>query len=350
MREGSSVWLRAVLAMASVAAALALAPSMAHAEGTYVALGDSVGTGAGASNSSKGYVGLLHSALAANASVTTLSNHSEGGASSLSIRTGGQLANAIGVINDPTDTKYVTIDIGGNDLLGGGCSNNWDTCSFRSNFSQTLDDLLAALSGDPGTETLATMAYYNPGSGLGNATEESYDLELLGTNKTLNATDTGADIGLNDVILQESQSRGLPMANPYQRFKDGGQAFIANDELHPNDSGYAAIAAAFCDVVAAMCATAPPPPAGDADPPQTTLTKSPRRKSSKRRVRFAFSSNEAGSTFECRLDDSRFEACASPLRERVKRGRHRFLVRAVDAAGNVDPSPATVRFRVKRKR
>ena len=59
-----------------------------------------------------------------------------------------------------------------------------------------------------------------------------------------------------------------------------------------------------------------------------------------RSARFVFSS-EANTRFECRVDDAAFEACASPvdLADLVD-GVHVFEVRAIDAAGNVDPTPA----------
>ncbi len=85
--------------------------------------------------------------------------------------------------------------------------------------------------------------------------------------------------------------------------------------------------------------------------PQTTITKRPRRRTRKRTARFAFGSTEAGSSFECRLDRAAFASCSGPVKyTRLKRGGHRFEVRAIDAAGNVDPSPAAAAFRVKRKR
>ena len=56
---------------------------------------------------------------------------------------------------------------------------------------------------------------------------------------------------------------------------------------------------------------------------------------------FEFWSNEAGSTFECRLDDQPFGACTSPTTySNLALGRHLFEVRATDLVGNTDPTPA----------
>jgi len=92
------------------------------------------------------------------------------------------------------------------------------------------------------------------------------------------------------------------------------------------------------------------PPAetpADTDPPQTTITKHPRKRSTKRKAKLRFSSDEPNSTFECRFDRRAFKPCASPRKyKHLEFERHRFAVRAADAAGNVDPSPAKARFRV----
>jgi hypothetical protein len=87
---------------------------------------------------------------------------------------------------------------------------------------------------------------------------------------------------------------------------------------------------------------------GTVNRPQTTITEGPKKKSTKRRVKIAFESDEPRSTFKCKLDKGAFEACESPFKARVKRGRHRFAVFAVDADGNEDQSPAEIRFKVKR--
>jgi hypothetical protein len=61
-------------------------------------------------------------------------------------------------------------------------------------------------------------------------------------------------------------------------------------------------------------------------------------------------SSEAGAHFQCKLDAGAFTACSSPLPLKLKKGRHTFSVRAIDAAGNVDPSPATATIKVAVKK
>lgn len=97
----------------------------------------------------------------------------------------------------------------------------------------------------------------------------------------------------------------------------------------------------------------PPSPPPDLTPPQTRILHRPPRtvftRLRRRTVGFAFASNEAGSTFRCRLDRGRFQPCRSPRRYSVRLGRHVMRVFAVDAAGNRDPTPATARFRLRRR-
>jgi hypothetical protein len=99
-------------------------------------------------------------------------------------------------------------------------------------------------------------------------------------------------------------------------------------------------------------------PPADTTAPDTTFTRVPKNKvktfSRRADVLFEFVSSEPGSTFACSLDGRAFAACDSPHVFKVKAKRrkakkHEFAVRATDAAGNVDPTPATDEFKVKRK-
>lgn len=80
--------------------------------------------------------------------------------------------------------------------------------------------------------------------------------------------------------------------------------------------------------------------------PATQLKKHPAKLTKKRKAKFTFTSNEVGSRFECKLDRKSFRACASPYKKKVKVGKHRFQVRAVDAQGKADPTPAVFAWRV----
>jgi RNA polymerase sigma factor (sigma-70 family) len=62
---------------------------------------------------------------------------------------------------------------------------------------------------------------------------------------------------------------------------------------------------------------------------------------------FRFSTGNAQAVFECRLDDGEYRRCKSPLTLRgVPDGDHKLFVRAADAAGNRDRSPAIERWTV----
>jgi sugar lactone lactonase YvrE len=84
-------------------------------------------------------------------------------------------------------------------------------------------------------------------------------------------------------------------------------------------------------------------------PPETTITKRPPNKSKRRRAKFKFVASRPTATFQCKLDQRPFRSCSSPHKlRRLKRGGHVFKVRAVDATGNADPSPARDKFKIKR--
>ncbi len=80
----------------------------------------------------------------------------------------------------------------------------------------------------------------------------------------------------------------------------------------------------------------------DTTPPDTTITGGPSGNNNPSTATFTFTSNEAGATFQCKLDTGSFSACSTPKTYTgLARGSHSFQVRAVDAAGNTDATPAT---------
>lgn len=88
-----------------------------------------------------------------------------------------------------------------------------------------------------------------------------------------------------------------------------------------------------------------PPP--DTTPPDTTITTGPPAVTSDATPTFEFSADEAGSSFECSIDEAVIESCTSPrTTDPLADGGHVFAVRATDPAGNTDPTAATQGFTV----
>ncbi len=85
-----------------------------------------------------------------------------------------------------------------------------------------------------------------------------------------------------------------------------------------------------------------PPPPGDTTAPETSIGSGPSGATTATGASFGFSASESGSTFACKLDSGSWAACTSPKSySGLALGAHQFSVRATDAAGNVDASPAT---------
>jgi subtilisin family serine protease len=84
----------------------------------------------------------------------------------------------------------------------------------------------------------------------------------------------------------------------------------------------------------------------DTTAPETAISSGPSGPTRFASVSFAFTGGR-GATFECRLDTGAWTACASPASYNgLGDGPHVFAVRATDAVGNTDATPATRSFTV----
>jgi hypothetical protein len=80
----------------------------------------------------------------------------------------------------------------------------------------------------------------------------------------------------------------------------------------------------------------------DLSAPDTSITSGPEGSVPIASASFAFTSSEAGASFQCALDGAAWAACTSPQSfTGLAQGQHTFAVRARDVAGHDDPSPAT---------
>ncbi len=263
---GLSLLSAAMLAVAlMLAAGVSGAPKRASGAlqgGLYVALGDSITAGNGASSVFKSWVELYYGYLQTNGSgVTDLRNSGRAGATSTDLRN-GQLGPAVAAINASSDTKAVTISIGLNDVAPGGqiydpnCPTaNAPTCPLAGNLRAILAALNTTLPTDPGDETVQLMEFYNPD--IGTQSESATRQLLLGSDGKVDCSGTGAALGVNDLIHCISIEQGATPIDVLPIFDAAGEAFLAPDHRHPNDAGHLAIANAFGG---AATPTAPPPP------------------------------------------------------------------------------------------
>lgn len=86
----------------------------------------------------------------------------------------------------------------------------------------------------------------------------------------------------------------------------------------------------------------------DTTPPETSIGTKPSDPSDSSTATFTYSSNEPGSTFECKLDAGALAGCDAGgiAYAGLGAGQHTFQVRATDPSGNTDPSPAGYTFNV----
>src|SRR4029453_14409542 len=80
----------------------------------------------------------------------------------------------------------------------------------------------------------------------------------------------------------------------------------------------------------------------DATPPDTTITQQPAGGSADTSPDFRFTATQADATFECQLDGGGGGGGSAPKHyPSLSESTHTFQVRAIDPAGNVDPTPAS---------
>ena len=239
----------------------------------YLALGDSLAEGVGASEPDEtGYVPLVHEDLRgsldcdqgadAECPELGLENLGRAGATTTTLLR-DQVPVAVKVIearngdgDSGNDVEVISVDIGGNDAFGvypvcaggvtAGCIE-----AVRAMFatvSRNLATALTELRDAAGPETrIFVMTHYNALIGCERAAAAPIaDLLLEGG--------AGLPVGLNDLIRDRAEEIGAGVAETYGRLGPGD--LVGGDDcLHPVDSGYRIIAGAFAAAAATPEAT-----------------------------------------------------------------------------------------------
>ncbi len=221
----------------------------------YLALGDSLGVGVGASDpATTGYVPRFRDFLQTEKGLDTdvvLNNLSISGATSGSLIS-DQLPAALrdlkklnGDKKPDNDVEVITVDIGGNDVFAlvgspanpGPCFGGpTPTCfaavnstfaTFFGNFDSILDELRTAAGPDT---TIIVMTYYNPLPGC-------FLFAFAPLADTVLA-------GLNGLIVTIAATHGAEVADTFGKLPPD-DLVGGFDCLHPTDGGYATIAGEF---------------------------------------------------------------------------------------------------------
>jgi lysophospholipase L1-like esterase len=260
-----------ILAAVTIALVAANPVTAAAPQTSYVALGDSLAWGDGATvPGDTSYTGLLadYFAGAAHGGAKQAVNLAVRGETT-STFLAGQVNAAVALVMDPaTDVRVVTLSVGGNDLLDL-LNEPTDICVINpaspecqglvaqalggvaANYPTIMGTLAFALANDPGTEQVFVLTLYNPFGGTGSPYELPVDVGLLGSDLVVDCAAIQTDptkAGLNDIVACTSAAFGAVVVDGYEVIGDDALALThIGDEgfnIHPNDDGYAAIAKA----------------------------------------------------------------------------------------------------------
>ncbi len=88
----------------------------------------------------------------------------------------------------------------------------------------------------------------------------------------------------------------------------------------------------------------------DSTPPETAIESGPRPNGRSRKPIFELGSSDADATFICTIDRRPSRPCARVFQTPgLRLGKHELSAVAVDAAGNVDPTPAVRTWKLRGK-
>lgn len=222
-----------------------------------------------------------------------------------------------------------------------------DTYVYLQNFSHSRPDDLDILLVSPAGEKVLLMSDACGHFPIPNRTWRFNDADpALSDNGNCNLGGAGGG-GINFAPTHYEPGDTLPAPAPGGGYSTSLSALDGENpngtwQVYINDdftahSGYLGNVLLSFDLVQA-----------DVVAPETTITAGPRATTRARKATFTFSSGEADITYQCRLDGRAWRFCSSPKSySRLALGRHVLRVRATDAAGNTDATPATWIWRIR---
>lgn len=231
------------------------APAAAKEAPAYVAIGDSLAFGVGASDpGTNGYVAITHGALHKSEryrqrGLDLVNLGVPGATSSDLLLPDGQLERAVAEIKERQEdtssaddnVEIITVNIGGNDVQAlvtsdSPCVADPQSVECQDRFQEMLDTLeddltqvLRRLREAAPKADIVTLDLYSPLSGRGGPAEQVADLAV----REINAVTEG--------VVSDPELR-TKLASVYPLFRGRASQLVAADNLHPNDDGHALMA------------------------------------------------------------------------------------------------------------
>jgi acyl-CoA thioesterase-1 len=244
--------LAAFLSLAFLAPA---APAGAKEAPAYIAIGDSLAFGVGASDpATNGYVTVTYDALHRSEryrqrGLELVNLGVPGATSSDLLLPGGQLERAVAEIRERQEdtssaddnVEIITVNIGGNDLLAlvtadSPCLADPQSTECEHRLQETLDTLeedltqvLRRLREAAPKADIVVLDLYSPLSGRGGAAELVADLIVLEIN------------AVTERVVSDPELRAK-LVSVHSLFRGRASQLVAADNLHPNDEGHAVMA------------------------------------------------------------------------------------------------------------
>ena len=203
--------------------------------------------------------------------------------------------------------------------------------------------------------TLALPAYTLPTIKVETTAPTLTSVTLVSSNATPTLAKAGDTVTLTFKANETLQTPTVTLAgeSAMASYDSGANTWTATRTVAAGDAeGAVTFAIGFSDVAGnagtAVAATTDSSTVTiDLTAPETTITAQPANPSGSASATFTFGSTDATASFEASLDGAAYAAATSPVSfTGLADGPHTFAVRAIDAAGNVDATPASYTWTV----
>jgi len=275
------VGLVAIAGVAGMATPSAIAQARETKTLYYVAMGDSLGAGTGASTVASRYVNVLYEHELERFPALQLNNLSCGGATTTSVingpgcsfSTGTQLGDAEAFLRaHPKQIAFLTIDIGGNNVDGCQSGNSVNSSCIANGVQHLTTELPEILNGlesaYPGL-AIYGMDYYDPFLGewlngpTGQQLATEWENELPALNSLLDQLYSAAGAAMADPATLFQSNDFAPTGSYLGQTEPQNVADVCNwtlfcsnsGNIHANDTGHALIAASFESVIDQLMVT-----------------------------------------------------------------------------------------------